>query len=154
MKLSHRLLSAGSAASTFALNFWPWLVGAFLLGASAGAFPAYKIARAFYRGEALDARLQLSKFTEAQATQAADTQRQVRDLVLEREREAAARDGRISAMVAAIPSEVARQLQPELLAFRSAINANPDLACLNLPLPDSALGVLSRPGGSITTGDR
>lgn len=161
MKLPAGLAGAAATASTVALNFWPWLVAAAVLGAAPASYATFKVTRAFYRGEALEARLQLSKFTETQATQAAMTERNVSDLLTQRAAEqkarddaAAARDAAISARIAALPDQVASHLQPDLLAFRSILSADPNLACLDLPLPPGALRLLERPGGPVPAQNR
>jgi hypothetical protein len=145
-----RALSVAGTAKTFAVNFWPWLLGAFLLGGAVVAYPTFAITRAVYQRATFKCQAQHATFTTQLATNAADTERQVGAMILGAEQRIAARDAAIAADVAAIPSLVAKQLQPELLAFRSAINADPIVAdCLARPLPAGALRVLERPGGPI-----
>lgn len=147
MSILTRAVGHVATAKTFAMAFWPWLLGAFLLGLSAGVYPAFKVTQAFYQRTALKAELRLSAFTAELAKNAAAAEAAIAARQAEASQQLADRDAAITAAVAAIPGKVARQLQPELAAFRSALNADPDLACLRLPLPASAVELLQRPGG-------
>jgi HAMP domain-containing protein len=61
MSLVGKLASAASAGSTFALNFWPWLLGAALAGAAIAATPTFLVTRAVYERKALKLEVAMGK---------------------------------------------------------------------------------------------
>jgi len=66
------ILSLAGTARTFAMNFWPWLLGAFLAGAAVGSVPTFLVTRAIYQRATLKAELNLSNFEKALADERVD----------------------------------------------------------------------------------
>jgi hypothetical protein len=146
MKLPTRLASAAATGSTFFLNFWPWLLGAFLLGAGSGALPAYKITRAFYRSETIEAKAKLAQFRAdlaesktAVLTDQARLQGEATKLVLD-----AVKRGteKLSGQLAATSDAATlATLNQNVLSLQKDIR----YACRNLPLPADYLDGLRIP---------
>jgi hypothetical protein len=153
MTLRDSLTSAKATGLTVALNFWPWLLATFLIGAALGGFGAFKVTQAFYRGEAAEAREQLVKFEASIAARAAETQALARQLEVEARDQEAARQAAIMDAIATGWQQVLGQVRRDNLLLREAINA-PIYDCLRTaPLPGDYLRVLTRPGGAVPAGD-
>lgn len=152
MTLLDRAKEIGAVTGTVAMNFWPWLLAAFLLGGVASGYATFKITRAFYRGEALEAKLNLSKFTEQQATNAATGQAEARRLAAEAQGQFNAWQSNIENKIATGFGRLSRQISSDTTTLRESINA-PVFDCLRLPYPADSLRLLSRPGGPIPAGD-
>jgi hypothetical protein len=122
---------------------------AFLGGAGAATWAT----RAIMRGNVAEARAQLADFRAELATQSAAIEREA----AARQQAAAdalrERDQSITAAVDGIPGEVARLIAPQFAKLRESVN-EPRFDCLRLPLPDSYLRELRRPGGSAADSDR
>jgi hypothetical protein len=58
-----------------AVNFWPWLLACFVLGAGVAAYPTYKVTRAVFERATLKAELKLSQLDSSLATERAETLR-------------------------------------------------------------------------------
>jgi hypothetical protein len=61
------LLSIAGTARTFAANFWPWLLGAFLVGAAVTPYPTFLVTRAVYQRATLQAKNELADWKTARA---------------------------------------------------------------------------------------
>ena len=153
MGIADRALSIAGTARTFALNFWPWLLAAFVIGLGTGAYPAYRLTRMFYRGEALEAKANLANFRADLATNAASAEVRVGELLKSAEAARRADEETKAAAVAAIPAQVAAILAPKFTALRESLNA-PEYACLHVPLPEDSLRLLERPGGTVPAASR
>jgi len=118
----------------------------------AGAGSATWATRAIMQGNVARAELRLSDFRAELATQSAAIERDA----AERQQAAAdalrARDQSITAAVDGIPGEVARLIAPQFARLRESVN-DTRFDCLRLPLPDSYLRELRRPGGSAANPD-
>jgi hypothetical protein len=154
MTLADKALSAVGTVRTFWANFsipCVWIAGVAFL---AGGYAGYRWMKGDVeeaKRETVEAELALSNFTATLATNAATAEAAAAKRVQDATAVQAERDAAISAQIAAIPSMVARKLQPDFALFRSAIHADPVLEeCLARPLPPGALGVLRREGGPIT----
>jgi hypothetical protein len=66
------VLSMVGTARTFAANFWPWLVGAFVIGAAASTYPTFLVTRAVYQRATLKAEKELSDWKGAAAQERLD----------------------------------------------------------------------------------
>lgn len=145
-------MSAIKRALSVAGGAWPWLVAAGLVGAGVAGYSTFKITRAVYQRDALEAREQLAKFEAAVSQGAANTQAEARRLEAEANiREAA----RLDAIISTINSgwqQVLGQVRRDNQVLREAINA-PEFDCLRVPYPADSLRLLSRPGGAVTAGD-
>lgn len=144
------LLSLAGTAKTFAVNFWPWLLGAGLLGAGVSGYATFKVVRAFDRAEIAEARQQLADFKTDLATATSKGERAAAARQAEALAALKAKDAATSEAVAAIPAQVAAMLAPRFTALRESLNA-PRFDCLRQPLPDDALQLLARPGGVAPT---
>jgi hypothetical protein len=152
MSFTDKALSLAGTASTMFANFWPWLLGAFLLGGVMSGYGTFQITRAVYQRATLKAELNLSKFEATLASNAVTAEATAAQRVADATTAQQRRDEAITALVLSIPGRVAARLQPDFERFRSAINADPLLSeCLDRALPPDALGVLRRPGGPIVT---
>lgn len=140
MKLPTGLLSAVSAGKTFALNFWPWLAASAVLGASVGAYGSFQITRAFYKGEALAAKLQLSKFETSLADARADSLRLSQELAAQVTEKANVEKNRLDA-VAADVRELGRRVQSCATKSDVRITVSPTGAIQ--AVPDGQLRVLA-----------
>lgn len=140
------LLSLAGTAKAFAVNFWPWLLGAFLVGAGVSGYAAHKVTRAFDRSQIAEARQQLADFKTDLATATSEGERAAAARQAEALAALKAKDTATSEAVAAIPAQVAAMLAPRFTALRESLNA-PQFDCLRQPLPDSALQLLARPAG-------
>lgn len=119
----------------------------------AGAGSATWATRAIMRGDVAEARLQLAAFRAELATQSAAIEREAatrQQAAADAMRE---RDQSITAAVDGIPGEVARLIAPQFARLRESVN-DTRFDCLRLPLPDSYLRELRRPGGSAADSDR
>lgn len=151
MTILDKLGTVSAAAKVMALNFWPWLLGAAVLGAVPAAYLTFQVTRAVYQREALQARLDLSNFTGALATSAADGQararQQLADAHADMDRWRSGIEARLDRGFAA----VANQWSRDVTQLRESINA-PAFDCLRVPYPADSLRLLSRPGGAIASG--
>lgn len=152
MTLGDRLQSATASGLTVAVNFWPWLLAAFLIGGALAGAGAYKVTQAYYRSEAAEARAQLARFEAAIAASAAETQELARRLEHEAMLRERARQDAIMSAITAGWQQVLGQVRRDNLLLREAINA-PEFDCLRVPLPADYLRVLTRPGGAVPAGD-
>ena len=122
---------------------------AFLGGAGAATWAT----RAIMRGDVAEARQQLSDFRAELATQSIKIEQEA----AARQKAAAdalrARDQAITASVDGIPAAVARLVAPQFAKLRESVN-EPRFDCLRLPLPESFLDGVRRPGGSAAAPDR
>ncbi len=140
MSFLDRAVGHIATAKTFAFAFWPWLVAAGLAGAGMAGYASFKVTRAFYRGEALEARLQLSKFETSLATARTELlarSQTVADVVLEN------RDvekNRLDA-VAADVRELGRRVQS--CATKSDVRISVTPAGAIQAVPDGQLRVLA-----------
>lgn len=118
-----------------------------------GAGLATWATRAIMRGDVAEARQQLSDFRAELATQSIKIEQEV----AARQKAAAdalrARDQAITASVDGIPAAVARLVAPQFAKLRESVN-EPRFDCLRLPLPESFLDGVRRPGGSAAAPDR
>jgi hypothetical protein len=153
MSLLDRVGAARAAGMTFAMNFWPWLLAAFLLGASVAGYGGFKVAKVFYQGQALKAERNLAQFDASLAKATAEGERSA----AARQREAIdainARKAAVDEVVAAIPGQVAAMLAPKFRQMGDVLN-DPKFNCLRDPFPVDALRLLERPGGLAPTAGR
>lgn len=146
MSLLDRLGSAKAAGLTFAANFWPWLLGAFLLGAGVAGWGGFTVARWIYQGEALRAQRNLAEFDASLAKATANGERRAAERQAEAIAAINARNRAVDETLANIPYQVAAMMAPKIAALRETLN-DPKFNCLREPLPAPALRVLERPGG-------
>lgn len=152
MTVLERLGSVAASGATFATNFWPWLLAAFLLGAGTAGWAGFGIAKLVYQGEALRAQSDLAQFQASVSKAAALGEANAaaeRDKAWELMR---ARDRSTDEALGNIPGQVAALLGPKFKLLGESIN-EPRFDCLRLPLPTPALRLLERPGG-VATEDR
>lgn len=148
MSILERLASAKAAGLTFAANFWPWLLGAFLIGAGVAGYSGFKLAKLLYQDEAREAQLHLANFRADLATSTAEGQRLARERHEQALDAIIGRNNRIEADMAAIPAKVAALMAPKINQLRESLNA-PQFDCLRLPFPPPALRMLERPGNGV-----
>lgn len=146
MSIVDRALSVAGTARTFAANFWPWLLGAFLLGGLVVAYPTFAITRAVYQRATLQCRAESAQLREGIAVKVADGEVAAAARQAEALEAFRAGEARKDAAVSAIPEQVAALLAPKFSALRESLNA-PEFDCLRHPLPAPALRLLERPGG-------
>lgn len=146
MGIFDRITSVAAAGTTFAANFWPWLLAAFLLGAGVAGLGAFTLGKLIYQGEALRAQTHLAQFKEQLSASAAMGEAEAARRQGEALEAIRARDADANAAVAAIPGQVAAILAPKFIALRESIN-DPKYDCLRIPYPPPALRLLERPGG-------
>ena len=146
-------------ALTLGRNFGPWFAGVAIAALLAGAGGAWWLA-GLYHGERV---AHAQRAQERAERTLADYRAEMRTAVAEGEAAGAVRvtealhaerecERRVAAAVGSIPAEVARILAPDLALLRSTLD-DPRFGCLDLPLPDAALGVLRRPGGRAGAAD-
>ncbi len=160
MTILDRLSSVRATAGTFLSNFsipclWVAVTAGLLVGTPA-FIGAWKLKGRLDRGEIQQAKaeklksdLALSDITGQLAANAAQAEAEAARRVREANDTIRQRDDAIALQIARIPAMVARQIQPDMLQLRSALN-DPRFACLDLPMPNDALRLLSRPGSEGT----
>lgn len=146
MTLLDRLGSTAAAGATFAANFWPWLLAAFLVGAGVAGVGGFKVAQWIYQGEALEAQRNLAQFDASLAKATAEGERQAAARQTEALGAIAARNQATDLALAKIPDLVEAALAPKFTLIREQLN-DPKFACLREPYPPPALRLLERPGG-------
>lgn len=152
MSILARLATAKVAATTMAVNFWPWLLGAALVGAGTVGYGTFMVTRAFYQRDALQARLDLSNFRGELARSVADGKTRGIQQLEAAHADMAAWGARIEQYMDRGFSAVRAGLAADNEKLRGLIS-DPKYDCLRVPLPADYLRLLSRPGGSVPAGD-
>lgn len=123
--------------------------GAALAGAGTGIW----ITRAVMAGSVARAEARLADFRAELATQSASIEKAASERQAAAAEALRARDQAITASVDGIPAAVARLVAPQFAKLRESVN-EPRFDCLRLPLPESFLDGVRRPGGSAAAPDR
>jgi hypothetical protein len=150
--LLSRAKDVAAPALTFGVNFWPWLLGAALAGATVAAVPTFIVTRAIFQRQALIAQRDLSAFTATLATNAANGQAEARRLQAAAHKDLAAWRTGIENRIDAGFADVRAGFDASNTKLRGLVS-DQKYACLRLPLPADYVRMLARPAGAVTAGD-